>query len=132
MSANRVCAGTTNASCFTVAGCRQCGKQVTAIVTSPRVFDQAVTITVRLQSNKLQFPNGAPQTVRVPPGNRNKTLQFDVVARARVVVYVLSPQFTRGGDRLERWTVQGSLASSARLLHLLRAPDSGARRTKPI
>lgn len=39
---------------------------------------------------------------------------------ARVRVFVLSPQFTNGGDKVEPWTVQGSLASSVRLLNLLR------------
>lgn len=41
---------------------------------------------------------------------------------ARVRVFVLSPQFTNGGDKVEPWTVQGSLASSVRLLNLLRKP----------
>jgi len=39
---------------------------------------------------------------------------------ATVAVYVLSPQFTRGGDRLTHWTVQGSIASGLRLLNHLR------------
>jgi hypothetical protein len=42
--------------------------------------------------------------------------------QAKVRVFVLSPQFTNGGDKVEPWTVQGSLASSVRLLNLLRAP----------
>ena len=39
---------------------------------------------------------------------------------ARVRVFVLSPQFLNGGDRLEKWEVQGSLHSALRLLNLLR------------
>jgi hypothetical protein len=39
---------------------------------------------------------------------------------AKVRVFVLSPQFTNGGDKVEPWTIQGSLASSVRLMNLLR------------
>jgi len=44
--------------------------------------------------------------------------------QAKVRIFVLSPQFTNGGDKVEPWTVQGSLASSVRLLNLLRSPRS--------
>jgi hypothetical protein len=50
-----------------------------------------------------------------------------LLARARVRVFCLSPQFTNGGDRIEPWVVQGSRASSLRLLNLLRADDLPAR-----
>lgn len=43
-----------------------------------------------------------------------------LLREAKVRVFVLSPQFTNGGDKVEPWTVQGSLASSVRLLNLLR------------
>ena len=50
-----------------------------------------------------------------------------LLARARVRVFCLSPQFTNGGDRIEPWVVQGSRASSLRLMNLLRAEDLAAR-----
>jgi len=40
---------------------------------------------------------------------------------ASVRVFVLSPQFTSGGDKVEPWVVQGGLASSLRLLNLFTA-----------
>ena len=39
---------------------------------------------------------------------------------AKVRVFVLSPQFTNGGDRHSSWTVQGHMHSSLRLINLLR------------
>lgn len=45
---------------------------------------------------------------------------------ARVRVFVLSPQFTNGGDKMAEWKVHGSVASSQRLLNLLRAPTGRA------
>ncbi len=39
---------------------------------------------------------------------------------ARVRVFVLSPQFSHGGDLVEPWEVRGGLHSSLRLLNLLR------------
>jgi hypothetical protein len=44
-----------------------------------------------------------------------------MVARASVRLFVLSPQFTRGGDKIASWTVQGRLHSTLRLLNHLRA-----------
>ncbi|MBX5482951.1 MAG: hypothetical protein IRZ16_14090 [Myxococcaceae bacterium] len=44
----------------------------------------------------------------------------ELMGRARVRLFVLSPQFLSGGDRIGRWEIQGSLHSSARLLNLLR------------
>jgi len=47
--------------------------------------------------------------------------RFQTLMRnARVRLFVLSPQFTRGGDRFDHWTVHGSLSSSLRLMNLLR------------
>jgi hypothetical protein len=39
---------------------------------------------------------------------------------ARVRLFVLSPQFAHGGDRHERWVIQGSVHSTLRLLNWLR------------
>jgi hypothetical protein len=47
------------------------------------------------------------------------------VSQARVRVFVLSPQFTNGGDRIDPWEIQGGLASSLRLLNLLRQLPEG-------
>lgn len=41
-------------------------------------------------------------------------------ARAAVRVFVLSPQFTAGGDKIARWTIHGRLHSTLRLLNHLR------------
>ncbi|HYH97012.1 hypothetical protein [Hyalangium sp.] len=46
---------------------------------------------------------------------------------ARVRVFVLSPQFTNGGDRIDPWVVQGNLHSSLRLLNLLRRMPGNVR-----
>ncbi len=43
-----------------------------------------------------------------------------LMSAARVRVFVLSPQFTNGGDKIDPWEIQGSLPSSLRLLNLLR------------
>lgn len=43
-----------------------------------------------------------------------------LLRRARVRLFVLSPQFLAGGDRFERWQTQGSKATALRLLNLLR------------
>ena len=44
-----------------------------------------------------------------------------MMADARVRVFVLSPQFTRGGDKIASWTVQGRMHSTLRLMNLFRA-----------
>ncbi len=43
------------------------------------------------------------------------------VKSAAVRVFVLSPQFTSGGDKVDPWVVQGGVHSSLRLLNLFRA-----------
>ena len=53
-----------------------------------------------------------------------------LLARARVRVFVLSPQFTNGGDRIEPWETQGSLGSSLRLVNWLRAQPAGSLRPR--
>jgi hypothetical protein len=42
------------------------------------------------------------------------------MAGAKVRVFVLSPQFTAGGDVLEHWTVAGRRHASLRMLNLVR------------
>ena len=43
-----------------------------------------------------------------------------LLARARVRVFCLSPQFTKGGDKVP-WTIQGSVATSLRLINWFRS-----------
>ena len=68
----------------------------------------------------------APQ-LRVCGGLLREPRFHGMMARARVRVFCLSPQFTNGGDKIEPWTIQGSRASSLRLLHLLRRLPRGVR-----
>ncbi len=42
------------------------------------------------------------------------------VNHAAVRVFVLSPQFTQGGDKVDPWVIQGGLHSSLRLVNLFR------------
>ena len=46
---------------------------------------------------------------------------------AKVRVFVLSPQFTAGGDVLEHWTVQGRKHASLRMVNLVRGMRMRAR-----
>lgn len=48
-----------------------------------------------------------------------------MMAAARVRLFVLSPQFTDGGDVVDPWVVRGSRSSSLRLLNWLRADRAG-------
>ncbi len=50
-----------------------------------------------------------------------------LVTAAGVRVFVLSPQFTNGGDKIEPWVIQGSLHSTLRLLNLLRQLPGNVR-----
>jgi hypothetical protein len=49
-------------------------------------------------------------------------------AAAKVRVFVLSPQFSNGGDLVEPWETQGSPHSSLRLLNLARRLPGTLRR----
>ncbi|MGZ4674910.1 MAG: DUF6049 family protein [Acidimicrobiia bacterium] len=87
--------------------------------------NRALSIRVRLESKKLDFPNGSEQTTEVPPGNPgNKTLSFDVAARASgtfpVLITVSSPD---GGLDLQRsrYTVRSSAVSGVGLFLTLGA-----------
>ncbi len=68
----------------------------------------------------------APQ-LRVCGGLLRDPRFHRMMAGARVRVFVLSPQFTRGGDKIDPWVIQGSRASSLRLLNLLRRLPRGVR-----
>jgi hypothetical protein len=67
----------------------------------------------------LDYFQPAPQLRLCRELLRDPTLHA-LLARARVRVFVLSPQFTNGGDKIDPWVVQGSLHSSLRLVNLLR------------
>lgn len=67
----------------------------------------------------LDFFQPRPQLAVSGPMLRDA--RFRALMRgAKVRVFVLSPQFTNGGDKVEPWVIQGSLSSSVRLLDLLR------------
>jgi hypothetical protein len=72
----------------------------------------------------LDFFQPAPQ-LRVSRGLLRAARFHGMMRRAQVRVFVLSPQFTNGGDRIEPWEIQGGLASSLRLLNLLRQLPKG-------
>jgi len=72
--------------------------------------DYRLTVRVRLDSQKLEFPRGDVQTVTVPPGNR--TISFDVVARASGTFPVLASVSSPNG-RLDLQTVRYTVRSSA-------------------
>jgi hypothetical protein len=67
----------------------------------------------------LDYFQPAPQ-LRVSRGLVRDARFQRLLSTARVRVFVLSPQFTNGGDRIEPWETQGSLHSSLRLVNLLR------------
>ncbi|MDC0714652.1 hypothetical protein POL68_39755 [Stigmatella sp. ncwal1] len=67
----------------------------------------------------LDFFQPAPQ-LRLSHGLVRHARFHGLMAQARVRVFVLSPQFTNGGDQIDPWEVQGSVPSSLRLLNLLR------------
>jgi len=67
----------------------------------------------------LDYFQPAPQ-LRVSRGLMRDARFHALLSDARVRVFVLSPQFTNGGDRIEPWETQGSLHSSLRLVNLLR------------
>ena len=74
----------------------------------------------------LDYFQPAPQLRAVRGLVRDARFQR-LSAEARVRLYVLSPQFTNGGDLVEPWTVQGSRTASRRLVNLLRALPEGLR-----
>ncbi len=74
----------------------------------------------------LDFFQPSPQ-LRVSRGLLRDERFLGLLARARVRVLVLSPQFTNGGDRIDPWVIQGKLHSSLRLLNLLRHPSFSSK-----
>jgi hypothetical protein len=67
----------------------------------------------------LDFFQPSPQ-LRLASGLVRDPRFQRAVKQAAVRVFVLSPQFTAGGDKVDPWVVQGGLHSSLRVLNLLR------------
>ncbi len=103
---------------------RLTSRRATVPVSIQNRSDQPLRITVRLESKKLEFPNGSSQTAVVPAGGRNKTLQFDVAARASgtfpVLVTLSSPDGRLDLQR-SRYTVRSSVVSGVGLVLTLGA-----------
>ncbi|MDY7225606.1 hypothetical protein [Hyalangium rubrum] len=89
-----------------------------------QVLDQPSATQADWVSLDLDFFQPAPQ-LRVSRGLLRDERFQAMLARARVRVFVLSPQFTNGGDRIDPWEIQGSMSSSLRLLNLLRRLPEG-------
>jgi hypothetical protein len=68
----------------------------------------------------LDFFQPSPQ-LRLAAGLVRDARFAQLLVKARVRVFVLSPQFTNGGDKVDPWVVQGGVHSSVRLLNLFRA-----------
>jgi hypothetical protein len=67
----------------------------------------------------LDYFQPSPQ-LRLSGGLVRDARFHGMMAEARVRVFVLSPQFTNGGDKIDPWEIQGGLHSTLRLLNLLR------------
>jgi hypothetical protein len=85
----------------------------------PHVLEQPGATEADWVSLDLDFFQPARQ-LRVSKGLLRAPRFHGLVTGARVRVFVLSPQFTNGGDRIDPWVIQGHLHSSLRLLNLLR------------
>lgn len=91
-----------------------------------QVLEQPSVTRADWVSLDLDFFQPAPQ-LRVSRGLLRDERFLAMHTRARVRVFVLSPQFTNGGDRISPWEIQGSMPSSLRLLNLLRQLPEGSR-----
>ena len=87
----------------------------------PQVLEQPGATEADWVSLDLDFFQPSLQ-LRVSKGLLRDTRFQGLLTGAKVRVFVLSPQFTNGGDRIDPWVVQGHLHSSLRLLNLLRRP----------
>lgn len=90
----------------------------------PRALERPGATEADFVSLDLDFFQPAAQ-LRLSRGLIRDGRFHALMARARVRLFVLSPQFLGGGDVIGAWTVQGSLHSTLRLLNLLRAPSAG-------
>jgi hypothetical protein len=84
-----------------------------------QVLEQPGATQADWVSLDLDFFQPSPQ-LRVSHGLLRDVRFHGLVTAARVRVFVLSPQFTNGGDMIDPWVIQGRLHSTLRLLNLLR------------
>jgi hypothetical protein len=91
-----------------------------------QVLEQPEATQADWVSLDLDFFQPAPQ-LRVSHGLLRDPRFHGLLQGARVRVFVLSPQFTNGGDRIDPWEIQGNLHSTLRLLNLLRRLPERAR-----
>ncbi|WP_375766877.1 hypothetical protein NR798_35055 [Archangium gephyra] len=92
-----------------------------------QVLERPGVVEADWVSLDLDYFQPAPQ-LRLSGGLIRDPRFHGMMERARVRVFVLSPQFTNGGDKVDPWQVQGSLPSSLRLLNLLRRLPGNVRR----
>lgn len=92
----------------------------------PQVLERPGATDADWVSLDLDFFQPSPQ-LRVSKGLLRDPRFHALSAGARVRVFVLSPQFTNGGDRIDPWKIQGSLHASLRLLNLLRRISAAPR-----
>ena len=92
-----------------------------------QVLERPEAVQADWVSLDLDYFQPAPQ-LRLSGGLMRDARFHGMMDRARVRVFVLSPQFTNGGDKVDPWEVQGSLHSSLRLLNLLRQLPGNVRR----
>lgn len=92
-----------------------------------QVLERPGVIQADWVSLDLDYFQPAPQ-LRLSGGLLRDTRFHGMMERARVRVFVLSPQFTNGGDKVDPWEIQGSVHSSLRLLNLLRQLPGNVRR----
>jgi hypothetical protein len=85
----------------------------------PRALERPGATQADWVSLDLDFFQPSPQ-LRASRGLLRDPRFHGLVEGARVRAFVLSPQFTNGGDRIDPWVTQGGLHSSLRLLNLLR------------
>jgi hypothetical protein len=91
-----------------------------------RVLDRPGVTGADWLSLDLDYFQPAPQ-LRLSGGLLRDPRFHTLMGGARVRVFVLSPQFTNGGDKIDPWETQGSLHSSLRLMNLLRQLPGNVR-----
>jgi hypothetical protein len=84
-----------------------------------RALERPEALTADWVSLDLDFFQPSPQ-LRLAAGLVRDSRFRRTVQQAAVRVFVLSPQFTAGGDKVDPWVVQGGVHSSLRLINLLR------------
>ncbi|PTL76076.1 hypothetical protein DAT35_51880 [Vitiosangium sp. GDMCC 1.1324] len=96
----------------------------------PQVLAQPGVTQADWLSLDLDYFQPSPQ-LRLCGGLLRDPRFHGMMENARVRVFVLSPQFTNGGDKIDPWEIQGSIHSSLRLLNLLRQLPGKVRLDAP-